>query len=356
MNPDRYIRQTSLSGFGPEAQAKLKASRVLVVGLGGLGIPVVQYLNAMGVGTLGLVEQDVVDITNLQRQVLYTEGDVGRPKLDLALEYLKQRNSATEIHAYDSFLNRQNALDIIQGYDLVIDASDNFATRYLINDSCVILRKPFVYGALHGFEGQLAVFNYKGGPTYRCLFPEMPGIHEIPDCNTNGVLGVIPGIVGTLQALEAVKVLTGTGNVLSGILMIYSGLNQSVQKIRLSLNPKNLEIITLRAEYGEPGCRYGGEIGRHDFAGMIERGDKIRIIDVRNPGEFESFHLPGSVNIPLGELKSHRDEFGKHKTLYLICATGIRSRAAQQWVRENFPQLKVYSVEGGIRNYRSLCP
>lgn len=355
MKIDRYIRQTGLKGFGPEAQAQLGASRVLVVGLGGLGIPVVQYLNAMGVGTLGLVEQDVVDLSNLQRQVLYTESDVNRPKLDLAHEFLKQRNSGTEIHTYDSFLNRQNALDIIQGYDLVVDASDNFATRYLINDSCVILRKPFVYGALHGFEGQVCVFNYQGGPTYRCLFPEMPEIHEIPDCNTNGVLGVIPGIVGSLQALEAVKVLTATGNVLSGLLMLYNGLDQSVRKISFPLNPKNLGITSLREHYGEPGCRIDEEIGNAAFTGMIERGEPIRIIDVRDPGEFENMRLPGSVNIPLTSLSLHREEFEMQKTVYLICATGKRSREALQWIKANFPQLTAYSVEGGIRNLNSLC-
>jgi adenylyltransferase/sulfurtransferase len=356
MNSSRYIRQTSLKGFGPEAQAKLKASRVVVVGLGGLGIPVVQYLNAMGIGTLGLVEQDVVELTNLQRQVLYTEKDLERPKLELALEYLKQRNSGTNIHTYDSFLNRQNALDIIESYDLVIDATDNFATRYLINDSCVILHKPFVYGALHGFEGQVSVFNYDGGPTYRCLFPEMPALHEIPDCNTNGVLGVLPGIVGTLQALEAVKILTGTGEILSGRLMLYNGLDQSVQKINFPLNPKNLNISKLRDYYGEPGCYFGNEIGGTDFARLLERNNPPFIIDVRDPGEFEKLSLPGSINIPLPELKSRQDILESLKTVYVICASGKRSRAAQQWIKENYPHLTAFSVEGGIQNFRSLCP
>jgi len=356
MNSSRYIRQTSLKGFGPEAQVKLGASRVLVVGLGGLGIPVVQYLNAMGIGTLGMVEQDVVELTNLQRQVLYTEKDLERPKLDLALEYLKQRNSGTNIHTYDSFLNRQNALDIIESYDLVIDATDNFATRYLINDSCVILRKPFVYGALHGFEGQVSVFNHEGGPTYRCLFPEMPAIHEIPDCNTNGVLGVLPGIVGTLQALEAVKILTGTGEILSGRLMLYNGLDQSVQKISFPLNPKNLNISKLRDYYGEPGCPFGDEISGTDFARLLERSDPPLIIDVRDPGEFETLSLPGSINIPLPELKSRRDVLENHRTVYLICATGKRSRTAQRWIRENYPHITASSVEGGIQNFPTLCP
>ena len=226
----RYLRQTSLKDFGEVGQAKLTEGRVLVVGLGGLGLPVLQYLNAMGVGTLGLMDQDVVELHNLQRQVLYTEKDLGKQKLDVAHEKLQEQNSSTILRTHDSFLTKENALTIIKDYDVIVDATDNFPTRYLINDACVILNKPFVYGALHGFEGHVSVFNYNNGPTYRCLYPNMPTSDEIPDCNENGVLGVVPGIIGTLQALEAVKILTGVGEVLSGRLLLFNGLDQHVGK------------------------------------------------------------------------------------------------------------------------------
>jgi molybdopterin/thiamine biosynthesis adenylyltransferase len=205
MNPKRYIRQTILKGFGAEGQRKLANAKVLVVGAGGLGVPVLTYLNAMGVGTLGIVDADVVSISNLHRQVLFTEAMVGLLKVHAAAEQLQKQNPETKINAYPTFLDLSNALEIIGNYDLVVDATDNFPTRYLINDACVILNTPFVYGALHGFEGQVSVFNYENGPTYRCLFANMPMADAIPDCNENGVLGILPGIVGNLQALEVVK-------------------------------------------------------------------------------------------------------------------------------------------------------
>ena len=184
---DRYTRQTSLPDFGLDGQRKLSNAKVLVVGLGGLGLPALQYLNAMGLGTLGLVDQDIVDFHNLQRQILYTENDVGTPKLNTTLEKLKAQNASTILIAHDTFLTKDNALEIIEQYDVVVDATDNFPTRYLINDACVMLNKPFVYGALHGFEGHVSVFNFQGGPTYRCLYPDMPSAEEIPNCDENGV-------------------------------------------------------------------------------------------------------------------------------------------------------------------------
>ncbi|MEX0362268.1 MAG: ThiF family adenylyltransferase, partial [Allomuricauda sp.] len=238
----RYDRQTRLKGFGPNGQHKLAKAKVLVVGLGGLGLPVVQYLNAMGVGTLGLMDQDVVELHNLQRQVLYTEKNLGQSKLEVAHEKLQAQNSQTIFELYDTFLTKENALGIISDYDAVIDATDNFPTRYLINDACVILNKPFVYGALHGFEGHVSVFNHQGGPTYRCLYPNMPTAEEVPDCNDNGVLGVIPGVIGTLQALEAVKLVADIGEVLSGKLLIYDGLSQQMSKFNFKTNPVHKEI------------------------------------------------------------------------------------------------------------------
>ncbi len=355
MKEERYIRQTTLKGFGPGAQGRLRDSSILVVGLGGLGIPAVQYLNAMGIGTLGLVEKDVVDMTNLHRQVLYTEGDVGRPKLDVILEFLTAQNSETTLQPYDTFLTRENALDLIRPYDLVLDATDNFPSRYLINDACVILGTPFVYGALQGFEGQVSVFNFRQGPTYRCLFPNPPTLHEIPDCNRNGILGVLPGIIGNLQALEAVKVLTGIGEVLSGRLLLYDGQKQAMQQIRF---PRREEaaIRELKPHYGVPGCATACTVSMAELLNQIEEGKPMQIVDVREPDEFDAFHLPGAINLPLEVLTKGKHRFDPQKTVYLICATGIRSLAAIDWMHEHQPELTAYHVEGGIRKHKSLCP
>ena len=224
MNRERYTRQTTLKGFGQEGQQKLADAKVLVIGAGGLGVPVLTYLNAMGVGTIGIMDSDTVSITNLHRQVLYGQSDVGQSKVISALEKLKAQNSDTEIVVYDTFLTTKNALEVIADYDVVVDTSDNFPTRYLVNDACVILNKSFVYGALHGYEGQVSVFNYEDGPTYRCLFPNMPNENEVPNCNEHGVLGIIPGIIGNLQALETIKVITGIGEALSGKLLVFDGI------------------------------------------------------------------------------------------------------------------------------------
>jgi len=355
MKEERYIRQTTLKGFGPGAQGRLRDSSILVVGLGGLGIPAVQYLNAMGIGTLGLVEKDVVDMTNLHRQVLYTEGDVGRPKLDVILEFLRAQNSETTLRPHDTFLTRENALDLIRPYDLVLDATDNFPSRYLINDACVILGKPFVYGALQGFEGQVSVFNFRQGPTYRCLFPNPPTLHEIPDCNRNGILGVLPGIIGNLQALEVVKVLTGIGEVLSGRLLLYDGQKQAMQQIRF---PRRGEaaIRELKPHYGEPGCATASTVSMAELLNQIEEGKPMQIVDVREPDEFDAFHLSGALNLPLEVLTKGKHRFDPQKTVYLICATGIRSQAAIDWMHEHQPELTAYHVEGGIRKHNSLSP
>lgn len=347
MKNNRYIRQTILKEFGSEAQNKLSNASVLVVGVGGLGIPVLQYLNAMGVGTLGMVEQDVVDLSNLQRQVLYSESDIGKPKLQVALEKLKAQNSETTFKIYDTYLAPDNALEILADYDLVVDASDNFATRYLVNDACVILKKPFVYGALHSFEGQVSVFNYQDGPTYRCLFPNMPNSAEIPNCNDNGVLGVIPGIVGNLQALEAVKVITGIGESLSGKLLLFDGLQQSYQKIKFDLQPKNLEISTLQETYVEV-CSTIASISAKELQELLADKKEIQLIDVRAENEYEDYHLPESIHIPLDELDDRLEEMNPQKPIYMLCETGKRSRIAIELLQEEFEDTVFYNIEGGM--------
>lgn len=351
MHYERYIRQINLAEFGSKAQSKLQKAKVLVVGAGGLGIPVLQYLNAMGVGTLGIVEHDTVDISNLHRQVLYDEKDIGKSKIQAVFNRLKQQNSNTKIELFDTFLNVENALEIISNFDLVMDCSDNFPTRYLVNDACVILKKPFIYGALHGFEGQVSVFNFNGGPTYRCLFPKMPDPGQIPDCNTNGVLGIIPGIVGNFQALEAVKMLAGIGEVLSGSLLIYNGLLQNIYKVKFPLIPENLFIDKLQKKYDFEACQNHQTISGTALAQLLENGEKLQLIDVRTTEEFSQFHIDNSLNIPLDILENRLDEIDFSKAVYMICQSGVRSLKAIQILQKQYLVSELYNLEGGLNQY-----
>lgn len=351
---DRYVRQTGLAGFGEKSQLQLKNSRILVVGLGGLGLPAVQYLNAMGVGTLGLVDHDTVALHNLQRQVLYTEKDVGNPKVEIVLAKLKEQNSNTELIPYDTFLTKNNALDMVQGYDVILDATDNFPTRYLINDACVVLKKPFVYGALHGFEGHVSVFNHQNGPTYRCLYPKIPSAEEVPNCNENGVLGVLPGIVGTLQALETVKIITGLGEVLSGKLLVFDGLQQNFIKITFQGDPKNKKIEKLQDSYQPLDCAVAPAITAKDFLALRTREDSVRLLDVRSPKEFKNNNLEGSVNIPLNCLTLPKRFLREQRPIYVICQSGKRSELAVRELQKSCPELTFYHILGGMDQIRVL--
>jgi len=352
MNSERYIRQTMLKDFGFKAQEKLASSKVLVVGLGGLGIPVATYLNAMGVGTLGLMDGDSVSGSNLQRQVLYDETDIGKSKVQIATQKLRAQNSGTRLQPMATFLTRDNALDILSDYDVIVDATDNFPTRYLVNDACIMLEKPFVYGALHGFEGQVSVFNHQGGPTYRCLFPHMPGPDEVPDCDRNGVLGVIPGIVGNLQALETVKVITGVGEPLSGKLLLFDGLSQNFQKIKFSSVPGNHQIEELKIDYGFECALEIASITTSQLEGLVNNGD-LQLIDVRTPREFEGYHLEMAHNIPLSELIDRRSEIDFKRRAYFICQSGVRSRKAIEKLREIDIRTELINVMGGMNNLKS---
>ncbi|NNJ88696.1 MAG: sulfurtransferase [Eudoraea sp.] len=348
MKGNRYIRQTVLKDFGPEKQEMLCRAKVLVVGVGGLGIPVLQYLSAMGVGTLGMVEQDIIELSNLQRQVLYKEEDLGKQKIQIAYDTLKRLNSETNLRVHDTFLTRGNALDILGDYDLIIDASDNFATRYLINDACVILNKPFVSGAIHGFEGQVSVFNYKDGPTYRCLFPSVPEQGNIPDCNENGVLGVIPGIIGTFQALEAVKVITKTAEIMSGILLLYNGLDQSVRKIKFPTVKENKYRKDLELNYEPILCKLEELVSVHSLNELLNDKSPLSIIDVRSFAEFTQEAIEGARNVPLEEISVHFTNDPMEHPIYFICQTGIRSQRAIQLLKRIHPKTPMYSVIGGM--------
>ena len=348
MSLERYIRQISLPGFGEAAQQKLQDASVLVIGVGGLGIPALQYLNGMGVGTLGMVEQDVIEVSNLQRQVLFSEADLGKQKLHVALKKLRAANSETKFKIYDTFLTRENALEIIKSFDIVVDATDNFPTRYLVNDACVILKKPLVYGALHGFEGHVSVFNYKGGPTYRCLFPNPPNNDTIPTCNEHGVLGVIPGIIGSLQALEAIKCLTGIGEVLSGKLLLYRGLNQSMYKIDFPVVLKNKQRTILEDLYEIPDCSIRNEISIEAFTKIAQGSNSWQLIDVRSKAEFNEDPIKEARNIPLIDLETSMCNLDANLPVFFICQSGIRSLHAVRLVIDKYPEYESFSIKGGV--------
>lgn len=356
MERNRYQRQANLKDFGPEAQYKLKNACILVIGTGGLGTPALAYLNAMGVGTLGIIEQDIIALSNLQRQVLYTEADLGKSKMEVLVKHLKSQNSATHFKTFDTFLTRGNALDIISQFDLVIDGSDNFPTRYLVNDACVILKKPFVSGAIQGFEGQLSVYNYQGGPTYRCLFPDMPTPNEIPNCNDNGVLGVIPGIIGSLQALEAVKIVAQIGEVLSGKLLLFNGLTQNYQTIKFKLNTENLNLKGLKENYGYELCEATSTISSEAFLQIIGTQKSIQLIDVRSREEFFEFNFSQdhAVNIPLDELLEADLNLDATVPIFLICQSGKRSGIGLKKMQEKYANFNLFSVEGGINKLLTL--
>lgn len=354
MNKDRYSRQTILKGFGEQGQQKLSNAKVLVVGAGGLGVPVLTYLNAMGVGTIGIVDNDVVSVSNLHRQVLYDESDIGKPKVEVSFRKLKAQNPKTELIGYNTFLTIENALKIIVAYDIVVDATDNFPTRYLINDACVILKKTFVYGALHGFEGQISVFNHLGGPTYRCLFPNMPKADEIPNCNEHGVLGILPGIIGNLQALETVKVVTGIGEVLLGKLLLYNGLSQTVQKMKFPLVSENLKITHLANDY-DFSCDSNFLGIKADAFEMLLSEKELQILDVRSHEEYENAHLSNTVNIPLSDLEHNIRKIPKNHSVYVICQSGIRSRKAIAILQEQFPKQEFINVEGGMNKLHAYA-
>jgi len=347
----RYSRQTQLAGFGQEAQDKLTQAKVLVIGAGGLGVPVLQYLTGMGIGAIGIMDGDAISLSNLHRQVLYTEDEVGRLKADVATHKLSKLNTEVQLQSFPCYLTVANALDSIKNYDLVIDASDNFGTRYLVNDACVILGKPYIYGAVQQYEGHVSVFNYNGGPTYRCLYPTIPAAHEIPDCNTAGVLGVTPGIVGCQQALQAVKVITGIGETLSGYLQIFDFEHNDQYKIKLKAKPENLNITTLQNTYDVPNAATGGHLEVEELFKWYTDNKPFFLIDVRELKEFNEEHLEGSHHFPLSTLSEHLTELPANIPLVTICQIGGRSAKAATVIADALPGSVVYNVVGGLETW-----
>lgn len=353
VNNERYSRQLILPGFGPEAQHKLASAKVLVIGAGGLGVPVLQYLTGMGVGMIGIIDGDVVSLSNLHRQVLYTEADITLQKATIAARKLAQLNSTIYFNAINSYLTTENALPVIEPYDLIIDATDNFAARYLINDACVILEKPFVYGAVHQYEGQVSVFNVDGGPTYRCLYPAMPAINEIPDCNTGGVLGIAPGIIGCHMALEAVKLLTGIGKSISGQLQIFDLLNGSQYSIHLKAKPENQHITALQNSYELSTCTAVPDLPVKELLHWFETGKEFILLDFRDEEDFDTRHLLKAQFFTTSVLKQKADILDIHEPVAAICYRGHRSLQAAAFLKEKYPLLPVFNVTAGMEGWIS---
>ena len=358
----RYSRHLALPQVGPEGQRKLKEARVLCVGAGGLGSPLALYLAAAGVGTLGLVDDDVVDVTNLQRQLLYGTRDVGRSKLDSAADRLRDVNPHVDVVRHPVRLTSANALDVLAGYDVVVDGTDNFPTRYLVNDACVLLGKPNVYGSVFRWEGQVSVFAVKGGPCYRCLFREPPPPGLVPTCAQGGVLGVLPGVIGSLQALETVKVILGVGDTLAGRLLIFDALEMTWREVALRRNPGcpvcgerptqtgliDYELFCgITAGPGEG--RAVEELEPSAVVEMLAGGSPPALIDVREPWEWQAGSLAdrGAVLIPLGELPDRLSEVPRRSPVVIYGRSGVRSlTAARRLLEEGYP--RVYNLRGGI--------
>lgn len=343
----RYSRHLMIPDVGLEGQRKLKAASVLIVGSGGLGSPNALYLAAAGVGRIGVVDFDVVDLSNLQRQVLHSTDRIGQPKTASARDRLTALNPHIEVIAYDDILSSENIERIAGGFDILIDGTDNFPTRYLLNDYCVLSGKSYIYGSIFRFEGQVSVFDARSGPCYRCLFPEPPPPGLVPGCAEGGVFGVLPGTIGTLQATEAIKLILGIGQPLVGKLLLYDALDSSFQTIQLRKNPnckicgKNPEVthlIDYEAFCGTPAHR--SEEGQSPWdvepaqvARRLAQGDDIFFLDVREPVERQVAQLPGATNIPYGQLSSRLNELPKDREIIAFCRTGSRSVFAVQYLR-----------------------
>ena len=359
----RYSRHLLIPEVGVEGQKRLLASSVLIVGTGGLGSPVALYLAAAGVGRIGLVDFDTVDASNLQRQIIHGTGTVGELKVESAKARLHDLNPDTQIDTYNEPFTSENAMRIAKDYDILIDGTDNFPTRYLMNDLGVFLGKPVVYGSIYRFDGQASVFYAKEGPCYRCLFPEPPPPGLVPSCAEGGVLGVLPGTIGTIQATEAIKLLLGIGSSLVGKLLLYNALDMTFEYVKLKKNPnckvcgehpEVTELIDYNAFCGVPGITHEEDsagvewdITPAELAAKLEQGEKIRLIDVREPHEVAISSLPGEELIPLGQLASRLPELNSAEAMVVFCKTGSRSMRALELLNSaGFKKVK--NLKGGI--------
>ncbi|MBD2260951.1 molybdopterin-synthase adenylyltransferase MoeB [Pseudanabaena sp. FACHB-2040] len=360
---ERYSRHLILPEVGLDGQKKLKAASVLCVGTGGLGSPLLLYLAAAGIGRIGIVDFDIVDQSNLQRQVIHGTSWVGKPKIESAKNRILEINPNCQVDLYETRLSAENAMDIFRPYDIVVDGTDNFPTRYLVNDACVLLDKPNVYGSIFRFEGQATVFNYEGGPNYRDLYPEPPPPGLVPSCAEGGVLGILPGIIGVIQATETVKIILGQGNTLSGRLLLYNALDMTFRELKLRPNPVRPvieQLIDYEEFCGIPQARLEEQQQQAELSEMtvtelkqvLDSGaDDILLIDVRNPNEYEIAQIPGAVLIPLPEIESGsgvekvKELLNGHK-LIAHCKMGGRSAKALGILKQ--AGITGTNVKGGI--------
>lgn len=357
----RYSRHLIMPEVGMDGQLKLKRAKVLCIGTGGLGAPLGVYLAAAGVGRIGLVDFDIVDHSNLQRQILFGTKDVGRAKIEAAADRLQDLNPEIQIDRFETRLTSENALELFRDYDIIVDGTDNFPTRYLVNDACVLLKKPNVYGSIFRFEGQVTIFGYPDGPCYRCLYPEPPPPGLVPSCAEGGVLGVLPGIVGSIQAAETLKLILGAGESLVGRLLLFDALAMRFRELKLR---KNLDCpicgthpsVTKLVDYAEF-CGIRGEeapaapstvpdIAPRELKARLDRGDDLLILDVREPHEYQICNLGGHL-IPLGELSKRVNELDRSREIVAHCRSGKRSSEAAEFLRSAGFR-KVLNLKGGI--------
>ena len=352
----RYGRHLSLNDFDIEAQEKLKNSKILIVGCGGLGCPSALYLAAAGVGTLAIMDDDIIEESNLHRQILFSHEDLGKSKVGIAVNKLKLQNPFIDVIPINSRLTQHNALDILEQYDIVIDGTDNFPTRYLVNDACVILDKVNIYGSISQFEGQVSVFNHLNkngdrGPNYRDIYSEPPNVNMIPDCATGGVLGVLPGLIGTIQATEAIKVVTGIGESLSGKIFLFDALEMSSRKFKIKKNPA-LRITKL-INYDEfcgiekNNSNQMKELTVQELKKWMDEGKDYQLIDVREQHEFDFCNLGGKL-IPLNTIMDDPDKITKDKPVVVHCRSGARSANAIIALKERYGYDNLLNLKGGI--------
>jgi sulfur-carrier protein adenylyltransferase/sulfurtransferase len=357
----RYSRHLIMPEVGMDGQLKLKQARVLMIGAGGLGAPLGLYLAAAGVGHLGIVDFDVVDFTNLQRQVTFSTADVGRAKSEAAKERLAAMNPAIEITTHETRLTSENALDLFKGYDIIVDGTDNFPTRYLVNDACVLLGKRNVYGSIFRFEGQVSIFGAPDGPCYRCLYPEPPPPGLVPSCAEGGVLGVLPGIVGSLQAIETIKLILGAGDPLVGRLLLFDALGMKFRELKLKKNPDcplcgthptitkliDYELFCgIRGEEAPAAITSVPEMTPRELKQRLDRGDDLFVLDVREPHEYQICNINGYL-LPLGDLPRRVNELDSSREIVAHCRSGKRSADAAEFLRKAGFR-KIWNLKGGI--------
>ena len=357
----RYSRHLIMPEVGMDGQLKLKRAKVLLVGTGGLGAPLGLYLAAAGVGRIGVVDFDKIDFTNLQRQVMFGTSDVGRPKIEAAAERMGNINPEIRLDRFETALTSENALDILRDYDIVVDGTDNFPTRYLVNDACVLLGKPNVYGSIFRFEGQASIFGAPGGPCYRCLYPEPPPPGLVPSCAEGGVLGVLPGIIGSIQAMETLKLILGKGEPLIGRLLLFDALGMKFRELKLRKNPDcpvcgthptvtklidYVEFCGIRGEEAPAPQSTVPEMTPRELKARLDRGDDLYVLDVREPHEYQICNIGGHL-IPLGDLPQRVNELDSSREIVAHCRSGVRSAKAAEFLRQAGFK-KLWNLKGGI--------